>query len=298
LSERLISSGDLQQFLEAVLAGVCDQFQVSTGFVAAADEGYWEVVVSTNDLQAYELADVSESAITRQPVESSIRLFSWGDFWVIPLVLEQSSEMIGMIGVLRREGFSPDRVVEEAIRVLSSRAEMALQDRRLQRQVFRSLEELGPKIELLQRLRASFRFDQNEILKDIDEIQPTDEEINQWVKDAFSHYWGGPKLSENPLLELRIVQETLEENGGAPVNALRAILRGAMERIRPEGERQYTSEWTLYNILDMKFLEGRKVRDVARRLSVSEADLYRKQRVAIEAVANSIIEMEIQARES
>lgn len=298
LSERLISSGDLQQFLEAVLAGVCDQFQVSTGFVAAADEGFWEVVVSTNDLQAYELGDVSESAIKKQPVESSIRLFSWGDFWVIPLELEQSSEMIGMIGVLRREGFLPDRVVVDAIRVLSSRAEMALQDRSLQRQVFRSLEELGPKIELLQRLRASFRFDQNEILKDMGDLQPTDEEINQWVKDAFSHYWGGPKLTGNPLLELQIVQDALKKNGGPAVNALRAILRGAMERIRPEGDRQFTSEWTLYNILEMKFVEGRKVRDVAKRLSVSEADLYRKQRVAIEAVANTIIEMEMQARQS
>jgi len=33
------------------------------------------------------------------------------------------------------------------------------------------------------------------------------------------------------------------------------------------------------------------------RLAMSEADLYRKQRVAIEAVANSIVEMEQQTRE-
>jgi hypothetical protein len=51
----------------------------------------------------------------------------------------------------------------------------------------------------------------------------------------------------------------------------------------------------LYNILEMKFLEGRKVRDVALRLAMSEADLYRKQRVAIEAVARAIAEMERQA---
>lgn len=42
-------------------------------------------------------------------------------------------------------------------------------------------------------------------------------------------------------------------------------------------------------------MEGRKVREVALRLAVSEADLYRKQRVAIEAVANAILEMERQA---
>ena len=68
--------------------------------------------------------------------------------------------------------------------------------------------------------------------------------------------------------------------------------------MKPEGERKFTPEWTLYNILDMKFLEGRKVREVAKRLAVSEADLYRKQRVAIETVANSIIEMETKARET
>jgi hypothetical protein len=46
----------------------------------------------------------------------------------------------------------------------------------------------------------------------------------------------------------------------------------------------------------MKFMEGRKVREIAMRLALSEADLYRKQRVAIEAVANAILEMEQQAR--
>jgi len=35
-------------------------------------------------------------------------------------------------------------------------------------------------------------------------------------------------------------------------------------------------------------MEGKKVREVAIRLSMSEADLYRKQRVAIEAVAKRL----------
>jgi len=42
-------------------------------------------------------------------------------------------------------------------------------------------------------------------------------------------------------------------------------------------------------------MEGRKVREIAMRLAMSEADLYRKQRVAIEAVAEAIKEMEQQA---
>jgi DNA-directed RNA polymerase specialized sigma subunit len=53
-----------------------------------------------------------------------------------------------------------------------------------------------------------------------------------------------------------------------------------------------TTEWILYNILEMRFIQGRKVRDVAMRLAMSESDLYRKQRVAIEAVASIIAEME------
>jgi AraC-like DNA-binding protein len=51
-------------------------------------------------------------------------------------------------------------------------------------------------------------------------------------------------------------------------------------------------EWILYNILDLNFLQGHRVGEIARRLAMSESDLYRKQRVAIEAVAQTLAEME------
>jgi hypothetical protein len=94
-------------------------------------------------------------------------------------------------------------------------------------------------------------------------------------------------------MKLRVIQETArnEFDGNMP-NALRAILKKAVDQVRPEGERHFTSEWILYNILDLKFIEGRKVREVASRLAMSEADLYRKQRVAVEVVAKAILEME------
>ena len=57
-----------------------------------------------------------------------------------------------------------------------------------------------------------------------------------------------------------------------------------------------TTEWLLYNILELKFIQGKRVRDVAMRLAMSESDLYRKQRIAIEKVANYIAEMERQAQ--
>jgi hypothetical protein len=52
------------------------------------------------------------------------------------------------------------------------------------------------------------------------------------------------------------------------------------------------AEWTLFNLVDLRFIEGKKVRDVARRMSMSEPDLYRKQRLAIEAIADEILAME------
>jgi hypothetical protein len=44
----------------------------------------------------------------------------------------------------------------------------------------------------------------------------------------------------------------------------------------------------------MRFLQGRRIRDTAVRLTMSESDLYRKQRVAIEEVARQISLMEEQ----
>ena len=85
------------------------------------------------------------------------------------------------------------------------------------------------------------------------------DEVSIWVKDALTHYWGGPKLSENPLLKWRIVQETAAESCENEINSLRAVLKKALEELRPESERQAGGEWTLYNLIDLKFFEKQKV---------------------------------------
>ena len=144
-------------------------------------------------------------------------------------------------------------------------------------------------------MRAAASYDQNSVLQ---EEPPTlNDDLTQWVRDALTHYWGGPKLTESPLLNLSIVQDEVKNHDGNAANGIRAILRTAIERTRPEGERRFTGEWTLYNILDLKFLEGKKVREIASRLAMSEADLYRKQRIAIEAVTKTILEMEEEAHQ-
>ena len=148
---------------------------------------------------------------------------------------------------------------------------------------------------MFQRLRAAGRFDNQELFATDDRLPENGDLIN-YVKEALTHYWGGPKLTSSPLLQFQVVRDVLENYEGNQANALRGILRKAIDQVKPEGERRFTAEWILYNILEMKFMEGRKVREIAMRLAMSEADLYRKQRVAIEAVAKAIADMEFQAR--
>ncbi|MBC7315530.1 MAG: hypothetical protein H5T70_03835 [Chloroflexi bacterium] len=78
-----------------------------------------------------------------------------------------------------------------------------------------------------------------------------------------------------------------------PAKAVRAVLQEAIERLKPEGERSMVAaEWMIYNILDLRFVRGQRIRDVARSLAMSESDFYRKQRIAIEQLAETLAEME------
>ena len=94
-------------------------------------------------------------------------------------------------------------------------------------------------------------------------------------------------------MKLQVVQQAQADHDDNPVRALRSVLAQAIEQQRPLGERRMTAtEWLIYNILDLKFVQGMRVRDIAQRLAMSEADLYRKQRLAIEEVARALREME------
>jgi len=299
LEDRLLTSDDLRQFLEAILSAVCDQLQTTNAFIATFNAQGIDMFIKTGEDQTLEveppsidlLHEVSENGYNEE-------LFTWGDFWLIPLYdHNQDSMLLGLLGIERMGEKSPDDEQLAALTILTERAAMALRDRRKQQQAFNSLEALTPQMEMIQQWRATARYDGSEVLTSL-EPPLEDKTFPRYVKDALAHYWGGPKLTQSPLMRLKIVQQSLDKYEENPTNTLRAVLRQAIEQVRPEGERRFTGEWILYNILEMKFMEGRKVRDIARRLAMSEADLYRKQRVAIEAVANAIIAMEQQARQS
>lgn len=298
VEERLLTQGDLQQFLEAVLAAVRDHLRSPAAFVAALDDETLLPIVVAGNRSLLEQESLTQAL---DHVNGDMRHeFQWGDFWVLPLYSRKRPDMdrdelpplLGLLGVARDGIKQPlEHDQREALWLLADRAAIALEDRQLQQRVFRSLADLQPQVEMIQRMRAAGRYDTraNMLVEPI----PHEADLANWVKDALTHYWGGPKFTNNPLTRLQIVRELAEQEDGNVSNALRALLRRAVDQVKPNGDRKFTTEWILFNILEMKFIEGRKVRDVASRLAMSEADLYRKQRVAIEAVARAILEMEV-----
>ena len=53
------------------------------------------------------------------------------------------------------------------------------------------------------------------------------------VRAALRHYWGGPGLTRSNLLELNVVRAAMSDEQ-VPANALRAVLRQAIDQQRPE----------------------------------------------------------------
>ncbi|MCB8951875.1 MAG: hypothetical protein H6650_07675 [Ardenticatenales bacterium] len=308
LSERILTTRDLHQFLESILTAICDALRTPTAFVAALTvEGpRLEVVVgplrAPDDL--WEAASWQNLTSDSPELERRDQFILWHNYWIHPLYDRSQEFMLGILGMEGRAP-EPDLSPEELVIFdrLVNQAAAALEDRILQQEVFAAVEGLLPEITALQRRRSAATYGSApQLTERLISNGPTDNGegtllddpgFGDMVRDALSHYWGGPKLTESPLLGLHVVQEALDEFEGNPAKALRAILQRAIEQQRPEGERRMTAtEWILYNILELKFVQGQKVRDVARRLAMSESDLYRKQRVAIENVAEAVSRME------
>lgn len=306
LEERLLTGADFHQLLDTILAALCDYLRVQIAFVASLSAGNGprlERAVGLRDEAYAELQGstvLSESALngTLPRPEDVIEqgdVFVWRGFWLIPLYARSGVRLIGVLGMAAPLD-SAENLADEQRRVvmaLATRAAEVLEDRRVQSEVFASLEGLLPEMTALEHLREASRRGGVAGL-----VAPTEEllaspDFAQKIKDALAHYWGGPQLTDSSLMRLAVVRQALDENEGNPQRAMRAVLQRAIESLRPEGQRNMTTaEWILYNILEMRFIQGRKVRDVAMRLAMSESDLYRKQRVAIEAIAEIVADME------
>jgi hypothetical protein len=298
LDRRLLTTADLRGFLENTVAALCDLLQVRTGFVAVLAGRQHRLEAHCGDKPMVERFlenhDLTILAMSTPDREEGCYFAAGNGFWLVPLHSQSGDVRLGVLGIQARTDtpdLPPDE--QEIAALLIGRAQEALEDRYLQENVFGTLQRILPNIERLHRWQDATRYAGSPPMQVIEDNPIYSPEFQQWVKDALSHYWGGPKLTESPLLEMRIVRDEMHEQGGSSAHALRAVLNQAIERLRPNGERRMTTaEWILYNILEMKFIRGLKVRDIAGRLAMSESDLYRKQRVAIAEVARSLAELE------
>ncbi|MBN1486717.1 MAG: hypothetical protein JW981_03685 [Anaerolineae bacterium] len=290
LSQRLLTTSDLNQFLENILAATCELLRSPGGFIGVLDNGNLRhevrcgVQLSSEELASFPLNSAKD-------MEQLAPFIIWDGYWVIPIHDKVGKRLLGLMGIKSPEVTLPLAVqIRTLFDKMLIQVSAALEDRELQSAFFDVFVPLLPELEEIQRRRGMLRYGQQAAEGFALVASP---QLPKWVHNALSHYWGGPRLTDNPLLNLQIVQRAAEDYDGNSVKGLRSVLTDAIEEMRPDGDRNLTApEWLLYNILEMKFLRGQKVREVAARLALSESDFYRKQRIAIENLARIIIEME------
>ncbi|HHY58712.1 MAG TPA: hypothetical protein GYA08_25135 [Chloroflexi bacterium] len=313
LDRRMLATSDLRQLLENNLLALCELLRVPSAFVAAVvgPDLMLEAMVGADAqrnriLAVTDWSDALGRALRERSPAAPIGAtapYSHRGYWLWPLVDrthdDESTRVLGILGVQARTDaplFTSDEA--RAIETILDRTTRALADRKLQQSMLANLRYLIPDIEQMQQLRGAVPYVAADSAREpltalLDPSPIHSPEFEAWVKDALSHYWGGPKLTHSPLMRLRVVSETLGHADDDPTRALRLVLGQALERLRPEGKQNFTApEWLLYNILEMRFVQGRKVREIADRLAISESDLYRKQRVAIGHLARVLSEME------
>ncbi|MBE2272412.1 MAG: hypothetical protein IAE80_29520 [Anaerolinea sp.] len=306
LSERLLTRADLMQLMEAILASTCDYLRVNSAFVASVSEDAPEMVSAVGSVRPTQALLGDEQAQIIDLLQNGIddlHVAKWHNFWITPLYSLRGSSpvLIGFMGIQARSAeidLTPDD--EKMLKSFSRRTAGALDDMRLQADVYAALEGLLPQIHLTRSAAAEleYRPGRGETPPGSAQVSDIDkEQFREQVRAALRHFWGGPGLSSSALLELRIVREALPTNDNNPVRALRAVLQEAIERQKPAGSldgvsKNTSPEWMIYNIVQMRFVEKMKVREAAYKLAMSEPDFYRKQLVAVHAVADTLLDME------
>ncbi len=309
LSQHLLTRDDAKQLLEATLAAICDYLRVPSAFVVslngervAFEQQVGSLQPTLESLEAARLGGLFEAngsgAANGTQAEAPIELVAWQSFWLIPLRSARGGRLIGVLGIWARNTTPNLQKEEETVfRVLYQRAARVLDDQRLQAELFARLEDI---IEVSASVGISsegVRYGNAAEAARLTEqtAAETLSEFSEVVWGALRDYWGGARLTDSRLLRLQQVQAALSEQGGDAAKAVRAVLNSAIESLKPQSAYSLTAaEWTLYNILDLRFVKGQKVRDVARKLAMSDADFYRKQRIAVERLAQIVLEREKQ----
>lgn len=306
LSTRILTRNDLTQLNAATLEALCDYLRTGVAFVVSFMEAEPQLVSSIGGWQPADgdgeatYQKLQTFAANFTPGEERLQFQEWENFQIAPLYSlrvntdNDSPQLLGILGVQLAQ--PPQEMIDqediETLNTFIERAEQTLDDLVLQGEIFAALEGLLPQISLTRKRAADVEYRAGYKTNLSGHNIPSREEAYELVRAALRQYWGGPGMTRSRLLDLHVVQQQMTETESA-VQALRNVIEQALNTLRPESPRTMTAtEWTMYNIVALRFIEGKKVRDVARRLSVSEPDLYRKQRLAIQAVADALLDME------
>lgn len=304
LSDRVLTNSDLTQLIMATTESICDHLRIERAFVISFEHAQPEFISKVGDLKFAdsELLEDSELLQLSQPPDEAgaIRQMSWREYTLVPLLSRRirgngaHALTVGALGLPQLgESAPPPSSLQPFVR----RVETSLDDMRLQAEIYNLLEGLLPQFQMTRSRAVQVEYLQSSAPSTTAISLPERAELFEQVRAALRHYWGGSGISQSNLIQLQVVQDHMRAAEDSPVHALRKILADAIDALKPQGERKMMSpEWTLYNILQLRFLESRRVREVARRLSMSEADLYRKQRIAILAVTDQILERELDIR--
>lgn len=305
LDKHLLTSTDLAQLLENILVSLCELLRVRSGFVVAMEQSELKVQVFCGPREVVNqflercdwrelLASLGKDANMRESLRNDD--FGRADgCWILPLRSRERESTLGILG-FQSPADQPSLSLEElgVATELVRQVELALEDVQLQRDVFDALRRIVPEIQEIQRWRTAAPYSTRG-LQHLEANPVYSPDFNQVVKEALRHYWGGPDLVNSPLMHTQVVQRAMSENDNIPARALRAVFESAIERLKPEGERSMTSnEWMIYNILELKFVQGKRIREITSRMALSESDFYRKQRVAIDQLAQVLAVMELE----
>ncbi len=112
IEERMVTQGDLNQFLEAILAAVRDHLQSPSAFVAALDEDKLSLIVMAGNRAMLDQEGLSDALeMFSNGNGGDHHEFVWGKYWVLPLHQRKRGDMdrdevppfLGLLGVARRD---------------------------------------------------------------------------------------------------------------------------------------------------------------------------------------------------
>ncbi|MGD8244136.1 MAG: histidine kinase N-terminal 7TM domain-containing protein [Anaerolineae bacterium] len=198
LSNRLLTSTDLHQFLENVLTALCELLRVDTAFVAVVDDGEPHLEVSCGNLEPghpdglsleawqvsmqqvraahnieAQIADRGKDSKSERRIVRHGDLFVWNGYWLAPLRATQDEAIVlGVLGVAARSPEPNLTPAEKAgVENLLAQAAAALEDRQLQQGIFSALERIMPEIEDIQRRRGMIHYVGDEALSEFSLVE-------------------------------------------------------------------------------------------------------------------------------